>query len=125
VDAFTGAAVDLGGKNVPLVPRNSAKLGLTWRFAQKTQLSAALGYVGEQYYDNDPANSYPGQMPAFVTADAKLIRVAGPWTLTLNANNVTDKKYYTYAIRNGAGTSFNAYPMAGRNFLLTAAYRWQ
>ena len=122
---FAPVSVDLSGKNVPLVPRNSAKLGLTWQLAGKTRLSGALGYVGKQYFDNDQSNTYPGQMASFVTADAKLSRVAGAWNLTLAANNLTDKKYYTYAIRNGAGTSFNAYPMAGRNFLLSAAYRWQ
>ena len=125
VDALTGSGVDLRGRNVPLVPRNAAKLGLAWQLAEKTRLSGALAYVGKQYFDNDQSNTYPGQMASFVTADAKLSRVAGPWTLTLAANNLTDKKYYTYAIRNGAGTSFNAYPMAGRNFLLSAAYRWQ
>ena len=124
-DALTGNSVDLAGKNVPLVPRDSAKLGLGWLLAGKTRLSAALSYVGRQYFDNDQSNTFPGQMPSFVTADAKLSRVAGPWTLVLAANNLADKKYYTYAIRNGAGTSFNAYPMAGRNFLLSAAYRWQ
>ncbi len=121
----TYAGVDLSGKNVPLVPRNSAKLGVTWRIADATRLSAALGYVGKQYFDNDQGNTYPGQMPSFATADAKLSHIAGPWIFTLAGNNLTDKKYYTYAIRNGAGTSFNAYPMAGRNFLLTAAYRFR
>lgn len=124
VDALTGGSVELAGKNVPLVPRNSAKLGLNWRPAENTQLSAAITYVGRQYFDNDQANTYPGQMASFLTADAKLSRVIGAWTLTAVANNLTDKTYYTYAIRNGAGTSFNAYPMAGRNFLLTVAYRW-
>ncbi len=119
------AGVDVSGNTVPLVPRNSVKLGLNWRLADKTSLGGALGYVGKQYFDNDQANTYPGQMASFVTADAKLSRIAGPWTFTLAGNNLTDKKYYTYAIRNGAGTSFNAYPMAGRSFLLTAAYRWQ
>jgi len=125
VDALSGGNVDLSGKNVPLVPRNSAKLGLGWQPADKTRLHGALGYVGRQHFDNDQANSYPGQMPSFVTVDAKLSRVIGPWTLTLTGNNLTGKKYYTYAIRNGAGTSFNAYPMAGRSFLFTAAYRFQ
>jgi iron complex outermembrane receptor protein len=122
---FNPISVDLSGKNVPLVPRNSAKVGLTWKLADKTRLSGALGYVGKQYYDNDQTNTFPGQMPSFVTADAKLNHVTGPWTFTLAGNNLTDKKYYTYAIRNSAGTSFNAYPMAGRNFMLTAAYRFQ
>ena len=117
--------VNVSGNNVPLVPRNSAKLGVNWLIADKTRLSGALAYVGKQYFDNDQANTYPGQMAGFVTADAKLSRVAGPWTLTLAGNNLTDRKYYSYAIRNGAGTSFNAYPMAGRSFMLSAAYRWQ
>ena len=122
---FLPVSVDLSGKNVPLVPRNAAKLGLTWQLADKTRLSGALGYVGKQYFDNDQSNTFPGQMPSFVTADAKLSHAAGSWIFTLAGNNLTDKKYYTYAIRNGAGTSFNAYPMAGRSFLLTAAYRFQ
>ncbi len=123
--SFNPIKVNLSGKNVPLVPRNAAKLGLTWQLADKTRLSGALGYVGKQYFDNDQANTYPGQMPSFVTADAKLIHTVGPWIITLAGNNLTDKKYYTYAIRNGAGTSFNAYPMVGRSFLLSAAYRFQ
>jgi len=125
VDALTGAGIDLSGRNVPLVPRVSARFGANWRVDDKTHLGAALGYVGRQYFDNDQANTFPGQMASFMTADAKLSRVAGPWTVTMAANNLTDRKYYTYAIRNGAGTSFNAYPMPGRNFLLTAAYRWR
>ena len=122
---FAPISVDLSGKHVPLVPRNSAKIGLSWQIGDKTRLSGALGYVGKQYFDNDQANTYPGQMASFVTADAKLSRVTGPWTFTLAGNNLTDRKYYTYAIRNGAGSSFNAYPMSGRNLLLTAAYRFQ
>ena len=122
---FNPISVDLSGKNVPLVPRSSAKLGVTWQFADKTLLSGALGYVGKQYFDNDQSNTFPGQTASFVTADAKLRHVAGPWTFTLNGNNLTDKKYYTYAIRNAAGTSFNAYPMAGRSLLLTVAYGLQ
>jgi iron complex outermembrane receptor protein len=122
---FNPISVDLSGKNVPLVPHASAKLGLTWQLADRTRLSGALGYVGKQYFDNDQSNTFPGQMASFVTADAKLTHFAGFWTFTLTGNNLTDRKYYTYAIRNGAGTSFNAYPMAGRNFLLTAEYRFQ
>ena len=122
---FNPISVDVSGKNVPLVPRNSAKLGLTWQLAGNTRLSVALAYVGRQYFDNDQSNTFPAQMPAFATADAKLSHAGGPWIFTLVGNNLTDKKHYTYAIRNATGTSFNAYPMAGRNILLTAAYRFQ
>lgn len=128
VDLFTGNSVDLSGKNVPLVPRNSAKLGLTWRLGDKTRVSGALGYVGKQYYDNDQANNFAGgQMPSYLTTDLKLNHAIGPWNFTLAGNNLTDRKYYTYAVRGGgvAATNFNAYPVAGRNFLLTAAYHFQ
>ena len=124
-DVLSGGVVDLAGKNVPLVPRNAFKLGASWALAQKSQLAATLAYVGKQYFDNDQANSFPGQMASYLTADAKLSHVSGPWTLALVASNLTDRKYYTYAIRNGAGTSFNAYPMAGRTILVSAAYRWR
>lgn len=120
--------VDVSGKNLPLVPRDMAKLGLTWLAGNKTRVSGALGYVGKQYYDNDQANNFAGgQMPSYLTADLKLAHAVGPWNFTLAGNNLTDKKYYTYAVRGGApaATNFNAYPMAGRNFLLTAAYRFK
>ena len=122
---FNPISVDLSGKNIPLVPRSSGKLGLTWQLAGTTRVSGALGYVGKQHFDNDQSNTFPGQMASFVTADVKLSHAARSWTFTLAGNNLTDKKYYTYAVRNMAGTSFNAYPMAGRNFLFTAAYRFQ
>jgi iron complex outermembrane receptor protein len=120
--------VDVSGKNVPLVPRDMAKLGVTWLAGDKTRVSGALGYVGRQYYDNDQANNFAGgQMPSYATADLKVSHVIGQWNFALAGNNLTDKKYYTYALRGGGATAtnFNAYPMAGRNFLLTAAYRFQ
>jgi iron complex outermembrane receptor protein len=120
--------VDVSGKNVPLVPRDQAKLGITWLVGDRTRLSGALAYVGRQYYDNDQANNFAGgQMPSYLTADLKLSHAIGHWNFAVAGNNLADKKYYTYAIRGGgaAATNFNAYPMAGRNFLLTAAYRFQ
>ena len=62
-----------------------------------------------------------------LTANLKLSHAIGPWNFTLAGNNLTDKKYYTYAIRGGgaAATNFNAYPMAERHFLFTAEYRFR
>jgi len=117
--------VDVSGKNIPLVPRDQAKLAVTWAVADKTRVSGALAYVGRQYYDNDPANTFPGQMPSYLSADLKLSHAVGPWNFILAGNNLTNKLYYTYAIRNAAGDSFNAYPMLERNFLFTAEYRFR
>lgn len=122
------AGVDVSGNNVPLVPRDMAKLGVTWLVRDNTRVSGALGYVGSQYYDNDQANNFAGgQMPSYATVDLKLSQVIGPWNFTLAGNNLSGKKYYTYAIRGGGATAtnFNAYPMAERNFLFTAEYRFR
>jgi len=37
--------------------------------------------------------------------------------------NLLDKEYYSYGIRNGAGTSFNAFPAPGRAAFVSLAYR--
>jgi iron complex outermembrane receptor protein len=114
--------VDVTGNTIPLVPRDAANAGFSWQ-AGMTRLTGVARYVGRQYYDNDQTNTFPSQMPAYATADLKLARVSGKLTLGATVNNLFNKHYYSYAIRNGAGTSFNAYPQAGRTFLLSAEYR--
>ena len=49
----------------------------------------------------------------------KLTRQWRDWTLAISANNLFNTQYYSYGIRNGAGTSFNAYPQGGRTLLAT------
>jgi len=63
-------------------------------------------------------------MPAYATADLKLTHVLRSLGLSVAVSNLLDKHHYSYAIRNGAGTSFNAYPQAGRTFLASAEYRF-
>ena len=53
----------------------------------------------------------------------KFTHTTSKLTLGLALNNLSNKAYYSYAIRNGAGTSFNAYPQADQTVLLTAEYR--
>ena len=120
--------VDVSGKTVPLVPGNMAKLRLDWQPAEKTRVSAALSYVGRQYYDNDQTNTFAGgRMPSYMTADMKISRAIGPWNFALAANNLNNKKYYSYAVSSTApgSTNFNAYPMTGRTFLATLEYRYK
>ena len=115
--------VDVTGKTIPLVPREAANAGFAWSVAERTRLNGVLRYVGKQFYDNDQTNTFPTQMPAYVTADLKLTLAAGGTNIGFSVNNLFDKDYYTYAIRNGAGTSFNAYPQWRRSVLLTLEYR--
>ncbi len=116
--------VDVAGKDIPLVPRALANLRAVWLVAPETQLIAAMTYVGRQRYDNDQANTFDQEMPAYALADLKLSRSTGPWTLAGSINNLFDKKYYSYAIVNsfGCATPICAYPQAGRTFFASAEY---
>jgi iron complex outermembrane receptor protein len=115
--------VDVSGNAIPLVPRVKANAGAAWQLAPKTRFSGVARYVGTQYYDNDQTNSFPTRMPAYTVVDVKFTHTLDKLTLGFAINNLLNKLYYSYAIRNGAGTSFNAYPQADQTFLLTAEYR--
>jgi outer membrane receptor protein involved in Fe transport len=106
------------------VPRETLNAGLTWRAASDTQLSALLRHVGKQVYDNDQGNTFPSRIPAYATADLVASHTIGRWLLRASINNLLNERYYSYGIRNGAGTSYSAYPQRERNYLATAEYRF-
>jgi iron complex outermembrane receptor protein len=115
-------AVDVTGNTIPLVPRDTENLTAAWRFAGNFTLAGSWRRVGKQYYDNDQSNTFPTQMPAYDVADVKLGYQRGPFGAALAVTNLFDKQYYSYAIRNAAGTSFNAYPEQPRAFMATLRY---
>lgn len=115
--------VDVAGKNIPLVPRHAASAGVSWQMGATTRLSAVANYVGEQYFDNDQDNSFGRKMPAYTTADLKLVHREGGWTLTAAVNNLFDESYFSYGIRSRSTPgAYNAYPMPERNFTVSAGY---
>lgn len=120
----TIGGVNVAGKTIPMVPRDTANAGFAWRFTERTQVSGIARYVGRQRYDNDQANTFPSLMPAYTVVDLKVTHKTGALSVSAAVNNLFDERYYTYAIRNGAGTSFNSYPQRERNFLVNAEYRF-
>jgi len=116
--------IDVTGKDIPLVPSTLANLRAAWQFAPKTQLIAAVSYVGRQRYDNDQDNTYAGLMPAYSLADLKLSLAEAGWNLSASVNNLFDKKYYSYGIVNafGCATPVCAYPQAGRTLFVGAEH---
>jgi len=116
--------VDVSGNTIPLVPRNAANAGFSLQLLEGTRLNGVARYVGRQYYDNDQTNSFPDRMPAYATTDLKLTHIVRNLSLSAAVNNLLNKHYYSYAIRNSAGTSFNAYPQPGRTLLASAEYRF-
>ena len=118
---FAGA--DVRGKSIPLVPRETANVGGTWSVSDNSQIGLSIAHVGKQRYDNDQANTFPGQMPSYQTVAVQFSHRLEGMTLRASIGNLLNEKYYTYAIRNGAGTSFNAYPQPGRAIVFAAEYR--
>jgi iron complex outermembrane receptor protein len=114
--------VNLKGKSIPLVPREKASLGASWAFLENSRLNAVITHVGKQRYDNDQANTFPTLMPGYETVDLKLSHKMRDVTLRASINNLFDRNYYSYGIRNAAGTSFNAYPQAGRTVLVAMEF---
>lgn len=123
-DGFLGG-VNLRGKTVPLVPRDLASLGFAWTPRDGTRVALSSKRVGKQRYDNDQANTYPAHMTSYSVTDLRLSQELGSARLSLQVHNLFNKRYFSYAIRNGAGTSFNAYPQAGRTLLFTAEMRFR
>lgn len=119
----TFGGINVSGNNVPLVPKDRIGINIGWQFAAATRMSFNATYVGEQYYDNDQANRFR-TMPSYTIADIKLSHDMGTWQLAMGINNLFDKAYYSYAIVNGAYTSFNAYPEMRRNGYVSAEYRF-
>jgi iron complex outermembrane receptor protein len=117
--------------NLPPTRREGVELDASLRagptlffFGNVSATRARFRYVGRQYYDNDQTNSFPDRMPAYATADLKLTHSVRNLSLSAAVNNLLNKHYYSYAIRNSAGTSFNAYPQPGRTLLASAEYRF-
>lgn len=122
--AFSG--VDVSGKTVPVVPRQRATLLATWAATDKDRLHVGVNYVGQQQYDNDPANRF-AKMPDYTTVDAKYSHRIGAATLALAINNAFDRKYYSYALVNSstAPTSYNVYPDRTRTIMATFEYAFR
>jgi iron complex outermembrane receptor protein len=93
-------------------------------FAQTT-LSGNATYVGKQYFDNDQANTFARQMPAYTTVDMKLAHREGAWTLAAGLNNLFNRQYFTYGVASSAVPGkYNAYPMQGRSVSVNASYQF-
>jgi iron complex outermembrane receptor protein len=121
----TYGGVDVSGNTVPLVPKVLATAGASWRFMPRTRLDTNLRYVGGQYYDNDQANTFGRQMPAYTLVDLKLEqRLERHWDFAVEVRNLFDKNYFSYGAVDPANpTSYTALPAPGRAAYLSVAWR--
>jgi iron complex outermembrane receptor protein len=124
----------LTGNQIPLVSPWSGYAGLTWEIVQKLlTLDVTSRLYGPRRMDNDQINVQP-LIPAQATVDVKLAGQYDRFFWSAAVLNLFDKHYFDYAISSGgiAGGPFfppglpptiglfNAFPLAGRTFLLQA-----
>ena len=121
----TYGGVDVSDNTVPLVPKALLTAGASWTFMPRTRLDANLRYVGEQYYDNDQANTFGRKMPAYTLVDLKLARrQERHWDFALEVRNLFDKNYFSYGAVDPANpASYTALPAPGRAAYLSVAWR--
>jgi len=116
----------IAGKTVPLVPRHKLNLNASWAIGPQTRLNALVTYVGEQFVDNDEANTLGVKIPAYTVTDLKLLHRSGAWTASGAINNLLNEKYYNYAVRSQfTPDKYNAYPLPERNVMMALEYAFR
>jgi iron complex outermembrane receptor protein len=122
--AFTQTNVNIAGKHVPLVPSQKANVGASWAISEQTLLNTAVSYVGQQFMENDEANTLGMKIPAYALTDIKLVHQVGALQLSATVNNLFDRKYFNYAVCSqfSAG-KYNAYTLPGRTIFLGLNYQ--
>jgi iron complex outermembrane receptor protein len=106
------------GKEMVLVPRNSATIRLNWLPGNNQSADVGLQWVGEQRHGADFANTCTQRVPSHATLDARYALRSGPWEFAISGANLTDKNYYSNAF--GVSCSGGIYPDAGRQLKITA-----
>jgi iron complex outermembrane receptor protein len=121
------------GNEVPLISRWTGNAGATWDIVKKLMvLDVSAQFFGERRMDNDQPNIQP-LIPGQVTFDAKIGGQYQQFFWSVAVLDLFDVQYYDYAIASGgfpAGAfgpatpptigAFNAYPLAGRRFMVQA-----
>ena len=114
------------GNDIPLISRWTANAGLTWKIWDKWLVyDLMLHYAGERRLDNDAANVQP-MIPAHTVVDMRIggqVKEAKNLFWSFTVQNLFDEMYYDYGIASTATIGrFNAYPQAGRTFMLRAGF---
>ncbi|MDB5841397.1 MAG: outer rane hemin/siderophore receptor protein [Herminiimonas sp.] len=105
------------GKDIALVPRNTATLRLNWMPGNGHSADVGLQWADSQRYGGDFSNTCSSRIPAYTTLDARYAFRAGAWEFAIAGANLTDKDYFSNAF--GACRS-GIYSDTGRQLKLSA-----
>jgi len=98
-------------------PRNIFNIWTTYEIPRGVVRGLGLGIGGRHYTDQsgDLANTF--QLPGYGIADASLTYHRGPTQWQINANNITDKRYYS-------GSYNNLYVKPGEPRVIRGTVSW-
>ncbi len=106
------------GKEMVLVPQNTATVRLNWQ-SDKQTADVGVQWVDTQRYGKDFSNSCTARIPSFATLDARYAVRVSAWEFAVSGTNLTDKDYYSQAFGD-CSNSRGIYPDAGRSVKLSA-----
>ncbi len=112
------------GKAPAGVPRHNIALWGTYRFSQEAWRGFKMGaglrrIIGTSGYVLGSTPT-PAELPAYNVVDAMISYEKGPWTYTLNINNLFDETY----VQSCYYATTTCFYGDGRNAIARATYRW-
>ncbi|AKZ63803.1 outer membrane hemin/siderophore receptor protein [Herbaspirillum hiltneri N3] len=112
---FTGGPN--AGKEMVLVPKNTASARLNWQSGNQT-VNLGVLWADAQRYGGDFSNTCNARMPSYTTVDARYAVRVSAWELALTGSNLGDRRYFSQAF----GCASGIYPESGRAVKFTARY---
>jgi outer membrane receptor protein involved in Fe transport len=84
------------GNQIPLIPRQRAKVGLDWDIDSKARVGADLLFTGSQRYAGDASNQQP-MLPSYWTVNVNGgYKILDNVEVFANAFNLLNRRYYTF-----------------------------
>ncbi|WP_034291847.1 TonB-dependent receptor [Herbaspirillum sp. RV1423] len=105
------------GKEMVLVPRNTASARLNWQSGNQS-VNLGVLWADAQRYGSDFSNTCNARMPSYTTVDARYAVRVSAWEFALTGANLADKNYFSQAF----GCAGSIYPESGRAVKFTARY---
>jgi len=104
------------GKDIPIVPRHQAGVGLITKFFKNYHVSLLGRYVGSRFAINDTLNVNAPIKPYYVL-DSKITYTNDNFEAFLAINNLLDTKYNAYSVKSAFSSAQDFYPSPEQNFI--------
>lgn len=115
------------GREMVLVPRNTASVRLNWVPGGGHSGNLALRWVDTQRFGDDMTNACSRRVPSYTVLDGRYAYRRGPWEFALTGTNLANRSYYSSAF----GDPFTmgqcnggVYPEAGRQLRASARFEF-